>query len=78
MPKRILQGVVVSDKCDKTVIVKVERRISHPAYQKIVRVSKKYAAHDEANKFKTGDDVKIRECKPFSKRKCWEVIDEAA
>ena len=76
MPKRILQGVVVSDKADKTVTVKVERRVPHPVYKKIVKRSKKYAAHDEQNKFKEGDQVKIVECKPISKSKTWEVVYE--
>lgn len=76
MPKRILQGVVVSDKSDKTVTVKVERKVAHPVYKKIVRVSKKYAAHDESNKFKIGDSVKIIECRPHSKSKKWEVISD--
>ena len=76
MPKRILQGVVVSDKGDKTITVRVERKVTHPVYKKIIKVSKKYAAHDEHNKCAVGDMVKIRECRPISKRKCWEVIDE--
>ena len=75
MPKRVLQGVVVSDKSDKTVTVKVERRITHPLYKKTVKVSKKYAAHDEKNAYKEGDVVRIRECKPISKRKTWEVLE---
>ncbi|MCH7864289.1 MAG: 30S ribosomal protein S17 [Proteobacteria bacterium] len=78
MPKRILRGVVVSDKMDKTVTVKVERRIMHPLYKKVIRRSKKYAAHDEANACKEGDVVSIRECRPLSKRKTWEVIAEGA
>ena len=78
MPKRVLQGVVVSDKQDKTVTVKVERKVMHPLYKKYVRKSKKYAAHDETNSVKTGEIVKIRECKPLSKRKTWEVITESA
>ena len=78
MPKRILRGVVVSDKMDKTVTVKVERRIMHPLYKKVIRRSKKYAAHDEANACKEGDRVSIRECRPLSKRKTWEVIAEGA
>jgi small subunit ribosomal protein S17 len=78
MPKRILQGVVVGDKADKTITVYVERRVTHPVYKKIVKVSKKYAAHDEQNKFKIGDSVRIIESKPFSKTKKWEVIYEAA
>jgi small subunit ribosomal protein S17 len=74
MPKRILQGVVVSDKMDKTVTVQVERRFKHPLYKKFIRRSKKYAAHDENNVVKIGDMVKIRECRPISKRKTWEVV----
>ncbi len=75
MPKRILQGEVVSDKTDKTVVVKVERRFTHPLYKKVVRRSKKYHAHDEANKFKTGDTVRIEECVPISKNKRWVVLN---
>jgi len=78
MPKRVLQGVVVSDKCDKTVTVKVTRRITHERYKKIVSLSKKYAAHDEKNQYKVGDVVKIVECRPISKSKSWEVVYEAA
>ncbi len=78
MPKRILQGVVVSDKQDKTVVVRVERRVKHPVYKKIVRKSKKYAAHDEGNACKEGDVVRIQECRPISKNKTWEVITESA
>lgn len=78
MPKRVLQGVVVSDKQDKTVTVKVERRIKHPVYQKVIRRSKKYAAHDENNSCKIGDVVSIRECSPISKRKAWEVVGDGA
>ena len=74
MPKRILQGVVVSDKQDKTVVVKVERRFMHPLYKKFIKRSKKYAAHDENNQFKIGELVKIQETKPISKNKTWEVI----
>jgi len=74
MPKRILQGVVVSDKSDKTVVVKVERRYPHPLLQKTVRQSKKYKAHDEKNQFKIGDVVSIRESRPISKDKCWVVV----
>ncbi len=74
MPKRILQGTVVSDACDKTVIVSVERRLMHPLYKKFIRKSKKYAAHDEDNRCKKGDAVRIRECRPISKRKTWEVV----
>ena len=78
MPKRVMQGVVVSDKMNKTVTVKVERRIMHPLYKKFILRSKKYAAHDEANACKIGDIVSIRECRPISKRKKWEVLSEGA
>ncbi len=78
MPKRVLQGVVVSDKQDKTITVRVERRIKHPVYGKVIRRSKKYAAHDENNTHKVGDLVSIRECKPISRRKTWEVVGESA
>lgn len=75
MPKRILQGVVVSDKQEKTITVKVERRLAHKKYKKIIRRSKKYAVHDEKNSYKVGDEVKIEECKPLSKNKSWTVIN---
>jgi small subunit ribosomal protein S17 len=75
MPKRILQGKVVSDKNDKTVVVKVERRFNHPLYKKVVRRSKNYKAHDEKNVKKVGDLVSIQESKPISKDKCWVVVD---
>ena len=78
MPKRELQGIVVSDKGDKTVIVNVERRITHPVYKKIIKRSKRFAAHDETNSCKTGPTVKIRECAPKSKSKTWEVIESAS
>jgi small subunit ribosomal protein S17 len=78
MPKRILTGTVVSDKMDKTVVVRVERRVMHPVYKKFIRRSKKYAAHDEANSHKIGDTVRIRECRPLSKTKKWEVIGAEA
>ncbi|PWR19081.1 30S ribosomal protein S17 [Zavarzinia compransoris] len=74
MPKRVMQGVVVSDKTDKTVVVKVERRVLHPVLKKVVRRSKKYHAHDETNQYKVGDIVNIQECRPISKLKTWEVI----
>jgi small subunit ribosomal protein S17 len=76
MPKRVLQGTVVSDKCDKTVIVSVERRVMHPIYKKFIRRSKRYAAHDEANRHKVGDVVRIVECRPLSRTKRFEVIGE--
>ena len=75
MSKRILQGVVVSDACDKTVIVRVERRVMHPVYKKFISHSKKYAAHDEHNKFHIGDTVQIEESRPISKRKHWVVLE---
>ena len=80
MPKRILEGVVVSDKGDKTVVVRVERTFLHPLLKKTVRRSKKYHAHDEANAFKgkVGANVRIRECRPLSKTKSWEVLVEGA
>jgi small subunit ribosomal protein S17 len=78
MPRRILKGVVVSDKCDKTVIVKVDRRVMHPVYKKYINRSKKFAAHDELNACKAGDVVEIRECPPVSKRKRWEVLNQSS
>lgn len=77
MPKRILKGTVVSAKCDKTITVRVERRVVHPLYRKFITRSKKYAAHDELNTYKEGDEVTIQECKPYSKSKTWSVISEA-
>lgn len=76
MPKRILTGTVVSDKGDKTVVVKVERKVKHPLYGKIIRRSKKYHAHDETNSFKAGETVRIEETKPISKLKTWKVLDK--
>lgn len=76
MPKRILQGVVVSDKQEKTVVVLVERQVMHPVYKKFIKRSKKYAAHDENNQYKVGDNVKIIECRPISKNKCWTVLED--
>ena len=78
MPKRVLQGVVVSDKQDKTVVVKVERRFTHPVMKKTVRRSKNYHAHDENNSAKTGDTVFIQESRPYSKLKTWELVSDAA
>jgi small subunit ribosomal protein S17 len=74
MPKRILQGVVVSDKQDKTIVVRVDRRFTHPIYKKTIRQSKNYHAHDENNQFKAGDMVRIEESKPLSKLKRWTVV----
>ncbi|MDX1422439.1 MAG: 30S ribosomal protein S17 [Kiloniellales bacterium] len=78
MPRRVLQGVVVSDKADKTITVLVERRLMHPLYKKFIKRSKRYHAHDEANSAKIGDIVRIRECRPISKTKSWEILAEGA
>src|SRR6476469_7853426 len=75
MPKRVLTGTVVSDKGDKTVVVRVERRVKHPLYGKIIKLSKKYHAHDAANEFRAGEIVRIEECAPLSKLKTWTVLD---
>ena len=75
MPKRVLTGTVVSDKGDKTVVVRVERRVKHPLYGKIIRLSKKYHAHDQDNAYRAGEQVRIEECAPISKLKSWSVID---
>ena len=75
MPKRVLSGTVVSDKGDKTVVVRVERRVKHPLYGKIIKLSKKYHAHDEANAYRHGEQVRIQECAPVSKLKAWTVLD---
>jgi small subunit ribosomal protein S17 len=74
MPRRVLTGRVTSDKMDKTVTVLVDRRVMHPLYKKFIRRSKNYAAHDENNICKIGDQVRIEECRPISKRKTWQVI----
>ena len=75
MPKRVLTGLIVSDKGDKTVVVNVERKVKHPLYGKIIRRSKKYHAHDEANEYKAGETVRIEETAPISKLKTWKVVD---
>ena len=75
MPKRILTGTIVSDKPEKTVVVRVERRVKHPLYGKIIRLSKKYHADDQANEYKLGETVRIEECAPISKLKTWKVLD---
>ena len=75
MPKRVMMGTVVSDKTDKTVVVLVERRVKHPLYGKIIKLSKKYHAHDAANEFHVGEVVRIEECAPISKLKTWTVVD---
>ena len=76
MTARVLKGVVVSDKADKTVVVRVSRGIMHPLYKKYITKSKKFAAHDEGNVYKEGDAVSIQECRPISKRKTWRVMAE--
>ena len=78
MPKRIMQGVVVSDKGDKTIVVRGERRFMHAMYKKVIRRSKRFHAHDPENKFKIGDQVRIEECAPISKQKRWIVLAEEA
>ncbi|MCY3675923.1 MAG: 30S ribosomal protein S17 [Paracoccaceae bacterium] len=75
MPKRVLAGKVISNSCDQTVTVLVERRFMHPVMKKTVRKSKKYRAHDANNSVNMGDKVQIRECSPISKTKSWEVIE---
>ena len=76
MPKRVLIGTIVSDKGDKTVTVRVDRRVKHPLYGKIIRRSKKYHAHDEDNSIKAGETVRIEETRPISKLKTWKVLDK--
>jgi small subunit ribosomal protein S17 len=76
MPKRVLQGTVVSDTNDKTVVVRVDRAFTHPVMKKTVRRSKKYHAHDEANSAKVGDSVWIEECPPISKNKRWTLVQQ--
>jgi len=74
MPKRIMQGVVVSDKMEKTIVVNVERKFPHPLYKKFIKRSKRYHVHDKDNQFKMGDIVNVQECRPLSKSKRWKVI----
>ncbi len=76
MPRRVMIGTVVSDKMDKTVVVRVDRRVTHPLYKKIITRSKKFAAHDENNSCAIGDQVRIRECRPLSRSKTFEVIEK--
>ena len=76
MPKKILNGVVVSDKPNKTITVVVERKYQHPLFKKVVKSKKKYSVHDEKNKFKSGDKVSIVECRPYSKNKRFEVLGD--
>ena len=78
MPRRVLRGVVVSDKADKTITVLVERRVMHPLYKKIIKRSKKYRAHDADNSHKIGDLVRIEECRPIAKSKSWKVVGAGA
>lgn len=77
MPRRVLEGIVVSDKNAKTVVVRVDRRVMHPLYKKFMNQTKKFHAHDEQDRFKEGDRVRIRECKPISRLKRWEVLVDA-
>ncbi len=76
MPKKILSGIVVSDKPDKTITVVVERKYQHPIFKKVIKSKKKYSVHDKENKYKNGDKVSIIECKPYSKTKKFEVLGE--
>ena len=76
MPRRVLTGKVVSDKMEKTVVVRIDRRVMHPLYKKIITRSKKYAAHDETDNLSVGDTVRIRECRPISRTKRFEVIEK--
>jgi len=78
MPKRTLQGMVVSDKGDKTIVVRVDRRVTHPIYKKIITRSKKFMAHDKANEYRLGDTVQIEESRPLSKRKRWVALERVA
>jgi small subunit ribosomal protein S17 len=78
MVARVMQGVVVSDKGDKTVVVEVERRVKHPLYKKFIRRRKRFHAHDESNRHAVGDSVRIRECRPISKTKSWQVVSEGS
>ena len=77
MSKRVMQGIVVSDAANKSIVVRVDRRVRHPIYKKYFTRSNKFMAHDETNSCKIGDIVRIRECRPISKRKGWEVLNEA-
>ncbi|MBF0152411.1 MAG: 30S ribosomal protein S17 [Magnetococcales bacterium] len=78
MARRVMQGTVVSDKMQQTVVVQVERKIRHPLYGKIVRRNKKYHAHDPENSCRVGDVVRIEECRPISKTKCWQVVERVS
>ena len=76
MTKKVLKGIIISAKNNKTVVVEVTRKFKHPFYEKVIKRSKKYHAHDEKNKYKEGEKVSIIECKPFSKKKTWQVIEK--
>ena len=76
MTKKILKGIVKSSKNNKTIVVEVTRKFKHPFYEKVIKRSKKYHAHDENNKFKEGEEVQIIESKPYSKKKTWKVMDQ--
>ena len=76
MTKKVLKGIVISSKNNKTVVVEVTRKFKHPFYEKVIKRSKKYHAHDEKNKFKEGEIIQISECKPISKKKRWKVIEK--
>ena len=78
MPRRVLQGVVVGDKANQTITVLVERRIMHPLYKKFIKRTKKYHVHDQDNRCKVGDKVRIEECRPISKTKSWRIIGDSA
>lgn len=78
MPRRVLTGKIVSDKMEKTVVVRIDRRVMHPLYKKIITKSKKYAAHDESDNLSVGDTVRIRECRPISRIKRFEVIEKVS
>ena len=76
MTKKVLKGIITSAKSNKTVVVEVTRKFKHPFYEKVIKRTKKYHAHDEKNKFKEGDNVQITECAPVSKKKTWEVMEK--
>ncbi len=76
MPRRVMQGEVVSDKVNKTIVVRIDRSYAHPLLKKTIQQSRRYSAHDPENKYKIGDVVRIEECRPVSKRKRWQVVDE--
>lgn len=75
MPRRVLVGTVISDKMDKTIVVRVDRRVKHPLYKKFITRSQRFSAHDEANSCNVGDTVRIRECRPLSRNKHFELVE---